>query len=514
MTTRSRQELRLLALTAIIPLGVASCVDGVPLEAPIEGPVAGDVEAIDDQADEAAITASFGPSLLDRALRRRLRRAGVEPVELPPPQDPALVELGRNLFFDREIAGTRNIACSTCHNPLTGTADGQSQSRGQGAIGLGPSRRGEGDLVGVIGPRVFVDGDGFEFFEFLPRNALSLWNRGVPGFDVMFWDGRLEGNAEDGFVSPAGPDLTPQNFANALALFSIFPITPDQEMRGFPGQDDRFGDANEIAGGGDGPFDPPPIGNGDFTTIWNLVTARIASPDSGYAELLDAAFPTRDPEDLDITDLGAAMGAFQTEAFVALDTPFDRFLAGDNDAMSTAAKRGALLFYGRANCASCHSGGLLSDLDFHNIAAPQVGPGRPATAPLDIGRAETTGDPSDRFKFRTPPLRNVELEGPWFHNGAYASLEDAVRHHLDPEGALATYDDSQIAFELIGTFMPELNDELLSTLDPALGVRGRPLREREIQDLMAFLSALTDPSSLNMFDVIPDSLPSGLLLAD
>ena len=424
----------------------------------------------------------------DFFLRYKLSQNNVYPVTPPKQQDPALVELGRNLFFEKEISGRRNISCSTCHSPLLGSADGQSQSRGQGTIGLGPARRQDGD----------------EFFEFLPRNTLSLWNRGVEEWTVMFWDGRLSGSPEEGFVSPAGED-TPQIFSSALAAFSIFPITPDQEMRGFPGQLDVFGQPNEMAD----------LTNDDLTDIWPLVTARVVNH-PGYDELLANAFPDIPESELDITHISEAIGAFMTEEFTALNSPFDRYLAGDNRALSESAKRGALLFYGRANCASCHSGGLQTDLEFHNIGAPQVGTGRAENVPLDLGRGAINGNPEDNFKFRTPSLRNVELEAPYFHNGAYANLEDAVLHHLNPAVALANYDDSQVEPELVGTFQndPETIDALLSNLSPNLKVYGRPLGKRDIKDLLSFLSALTDPSSLNMLDTIPDKLPSGLPLAD
>lgn len=429
-----------------------------------------------------------GSSRIDRVLRNTLRNNNVYPVQAPAQQDPHMVELGRQLFFDKELSGRRNISCATCHSPVLGSADAQSQSRAQGAIGLGPSRRQDGD----------------ERFDFLPRNALSLWNRGVPGWDVMFWDGRLSGNAQDGFISPAGAD-TPQDFTNALGAFSAFPITPDEEMRGFPGQTDVFGEVNEL---GD-------LADDDFVQIWELITARIVN-NPGYDELLDSAFPFVSQDDIDIADISNAMGSFMTEAFTALDSPFDRYLAGNNRAMSNSAKRGALLFYGRANCSACHSGSLQTDFDFHNIAAPQVGTGRGPSAPLDLGRGAITGDKNENFRFRTPSLRNIELEGPYMHNGAFRSLEDTIRHHLDPVASLENYDDSQVEFEIAGTFQNDPNTLffLLSTLDPALAIDGRPLRDSDVNDLLSFMSALTDPSSSNLFRLVPDSVVSGLPLAD
>ena len=425
---------------------------------------------------------------IDTLLYQKLRVYNITPVTPPAQQDLALVELGRNLFFEKEISGRRNISCATCHSTVLGSADAQSQSRGQGPIGLGPFRRQNGD----------------EFFKFLSRNAISLWNRGVPGWDIMFWDGRLGGNPQDGFFSPAG-DATPQTFSNALAAFSIIPVTPDEEMRGFPGQLDVFGNVNEMS----------ELSNDDFTQIWPLVTARVTNH-PGYDELLANAFPNIPEENLDITHIAEALGAFMTEAFTALDSPFDRYLAGDASAMSTSAKRGALFFYGPGDCVKCHSGSLQTNFDFHNIAAPQVGTGRGTFAPLDIGRAEVTGNIIDKFKFRTPSLRNIELEAPYFHNGAYTKLEDAVRHHINPALALEIYDDSQVEPELIGTFQddPLTISLLLSTLDPRLKVFDRPLNDSQMSDLLAFLSALTDPKSINLLDIVPDSLPSGLPLAD
>ena len=421
---------------------------------------------------------------LDLYLTSLLRSNDVRSVPKPPKQDPALVKLGQSLFFDKELSGPRSISCSTCHNPFLGTADGQTLSRAQGAVGLGASRR--------HGPLSL----------FLPRNAIELWNRGVEGWDTMFWDGRLGQDANGVFFSPAG-DVTPQGFTNALAAFTIIPITPREEMRGFVGELDRFGRPNELG----------TIEDTDFVGIWDGVVARVKNI-AAYREQIEAAFPSKSVDDFNIVDLANAVGAFETEAFTALNSPFDHYLAGDVSAMSDAAKRGAVLFYGKAQCSSCHVGALQTDLKFRNIAAPQVGTGRPGFEPLDLGRAEQTGLQGDRFRFRTPSLRNARLNGPYMHNGAYAKLEDAVKHHLNPAAYLRSYDDSQLEPELRGTFQddPALIAELLNTLDPNLSTL--KLSKSQFKDLMAFLDALTDPNSLNLFDTIPDSVPSGLPLAD
>lgn len=91
-----------------------------------------------------------------------------------------------------------------------------------------------------------------------------------------------------------------------------------------------------------------------------------------------------------------------------------------------------------------------------------------------------------------------------------------MRHHLDPESALLSYDDFQVEPELVGTYQNDdaTMDMLLGTIDPLLAVEGDPLTEDEISDLMAFISALTDPSSLNLLHLVPDSVASGLPVDD
>jgi cytochrome c peroxidase len=141
----------------------------------------------------------------------------------------------------------------------------------------------------------------------------------------------------------------------------------------------------------------------------------------------------------------------------------------------------------------------------------RIGPGKPPSTPLDFGFGNISGDPSDRFAFRTPPLRDVVVTGPWMHNGAYTSLAGAVLHHLDPAGALLSYDASQLSPAL----RPSVRDDpataaaVLATLDPL--VRTPPaLSEEGLDDLMAFLGALTSPTLELLPLVIPDEVPSGL----
>ena len=159
------------------------------------------------------------------------------------------------------------------------------------------------------------------------------------------------------------------------------------------------------------------------------------------------------------------------------------------------AKAGALLFYGEAGCGECHSGVLLTDQAYHNIAAPQLGPGKDESG-LDYGRYLETEDPADKFAFRTPPLRNVALTGPWLHNGAYGSLEEAVRHHLNAAESLQDYGADQLPplFRQALRSEPEVIAMVLDTLDPLVEEQ-RELTAEEFEQLMAFLQSLTSPSA-------------------
>ena len=93
-------------------------------------------------------------------------------------------------------------------------------------------------------------------------------------------------------------------------------------------------------------------------------------------------------------------------------------MASDASVISDRAKSGAILFFGKAKCAVCHSGPLFSDFEFHALAVKQTGPGVDLTGE-DLGRYHATNDTKDRFKFRTPPLRNVTLTAPYFHDGIW-----------------------------------------------------------------------------------------------
>lgn len=154
-------------------------------------------------------------------------------------------------------------------------------------------------------------------------------------------------------------------------------------------------------------------------------------------------------------------------------------------------------------------GATLSDQRFHNTALPQFGPGH-GNGPSgtdDFGLFNVTGAVSDRFRFRTPPLRNVELTAPYGHAGQFRELRDFVDHYSDAAVKLRGYDPSQLDPLLQATLLAN-TEEILATLDPELeGLAFPP----EVADrITAFLFALTDERARSLGHLPPPSVPSGL----
>ncbi|MBX7195229.1 MAG: c-type cytochrome [Sandaracinaceae bacterium] len=400
-------------------------------------------------------------------LRGELVAAGVfSPRSLEVGKDD-LVTLGQMLFFDRELSGSRNIACATCHLPALHAGDARHLSIGQ---------------------------DGAR----LSRSVIEPFNRSFA--TSMFWDGRIE--ERDGEI--VAPLPLPEGIETLLEAQALFPLLDRHEMRGMAGDHAEDGRANELA----------MLDDEASEAIWSAIVARIVAIE-GYRALLASAFPGVTIEDITIVHLARAIAAFESHLWELTDTSFDRFLGSvsnppDEGAMAEPERRGAELFFGDAGCARCHSGPLLSDGAFHAIGVPQIGPGRDALH-QDEGRFAVTRDPADRFAFRTPSLRNVSLTAPYMHDGAFVRLEDAVRHHLDPEGSLAAYDGSQLSPDLQGQIHFELSPLIAAAIDPEV----RPLRalsDEELWDVVFFLGTLSSQTeqALGPEAGIPRSVPSGL----
>lgn len=420
----------------------------------------------------AAAAAPHDPELV--ALVRALAVSrGIGALPAPPPVRPALARLGRMLVFDKILSGNRDISCMTCHLPALGTGDGRSLAIGQGATGLGPDR-------------LHPEG------AFIPRNAPPLFN--LHTLTSLFWDGRIFVDQQGRLQTPAGPqitdDMAPVFEFGVVSAIGMFPVLSREEMRATAG--------NELAA----------IPDDDRPAVWRALMDRLGdSPE--YRQLFQAAYPGRHFEDLTFAHASNAMAGFFLSELTFRDSPWDRFLGGNDRALSGAELAGAQTFLS-IRCSLCHNGPALTDNLFHNVAVAQFGPGQ-GDGPSgrdDFGRMRVTGDPADRYRFRTTPLRNVEITGPYGHDGAFTGLRDFIDHYSESHVKLRTFDPRGLEPLLQGTLLPNAEDVLL-TRDPILD--GVVLPPEIVDQLTAFMAALSDPRSKNLRQkMTPPRVPSGL----
>ncbi|MBL4873782.1 MAG: cytochrome-c peroxidase [Rhodobacteraceae bacterium] len=393
------------------------------------------------------------------------------------------IALGQLLFYEPILSGNKNIACATCHNPEFGTSDGVSLTLGEGGIGLGPKRRSNPDNL----PEQRVG-----------RNAPALFNLGAAEFTSMFHDGRLElDDAQpSGIRTPLDAEMV-EGFDSILSAQAMFPVLSGDEMAGQYSENDvskavRKGFLTQKGG------------------AWDIIASRVAGTPE-YRQMFDGVIGQREIRFTDISNMIASFVAFEWRAD---DSPFDRYLNGQELPEETAV--GLELFYGKAGCSTCHSGRFQTDQNFYAIAMPQIGPGKAARFEnhhRDVGRIRVTGQAGDAYKFRTPSLRNIAATGPYGHDGAYATLEGVVRHHLDPINSLNSYDRSQ-------AILPDLASAddwtiLESPVDMAAIASANELEpialdDTEVDAILAFLQSLSDETSLKGRLGVPDRLPSGL----
>jgi cytochrome c peroxidase len=433
---------------------------------------------------------------LVRSTRASIASRGITPVTPAPNVRPELVKLGQALAFDKILSGSHDVSCMTCHPSEFATGDGRHLSMGVTGHGSGPERTGN-----------FLQGEE-------GRNSPPFWNLHV--MPKLFWDGRVEQLANGFIKTPGDVHLTPAMRAvfefGAISALPMFPVTARDEMRG-------FGSANDLA----------LIDDNNLPAIWTSLMARLGAIPQ-YRAMFEAAYPGTSFSNMTFAHASNAIGGFIVAKFEARNSPWDEFLDGDDRALDTEALRGAEVFM--RTCVNCHSGSVGSDLAFHNTALAQFGPGPRSggNGPSgidDFGRERVTGLVTDRYAFRTTPLRNVEFTAPFGHTGEIVDLRDFIDHysaHFDANGApigaipgpaqnLREYDATQIDARLQPTLLDNTND-IITHIDP-LFAAGSPIRPEFVDPITAFMFANTDQESIvGALDVIPLTVPSGLPVAD
>lgn len=308
---------------------------------------------------------------IDLARVAKTPQLGLPPLNESQQHEPnaAQIALGRKLFFDRRLSRNKTMSCAMCHIPEQGYTSNELKRP-----------------AGFEGRQV-------------KRNAPTIVN--VRFYDTLFVDSR----------------------EHTLAQQVWSPLL----------------DANEM--------NNPSVGS----------VIEQVNQDPEYLTLFKQAFGRR----ADMLTIGVALAQYQ-QSLVAGDSDFDRFFyGGDTTALSELAQRGLALFQGKAACATCHTLGkkhaLFTDQQLHNTGvgyqasmarnrdpiAVQLAPGVKTTLdpqviaavgeqkPNDLGRYEVTLNPDDRWKFRTPSLRNVALTAPYMHNGEFLTLKEVITFYND-----------------------------------------------------------------------------------
>jgi len=443
-------------------------------------------------------------STLERRLGRRI--------------NPKLANLGRLLWFDTLHSLHHDNTCGGCHSPTNGFGDSQ-------AIAIGVQNN------GIVGP----DRTG-------PRNQRrSPLVINTAFLSALMWNGRFSAPSGDPFDNSLGFHFPPPEddvrfpprsriFRHLLQAQAHIPPTEMVEAAGFAGvcRPEDLGSASPFCQFDDGLGEmvPLPDASGFRNEPIRQQGLELLNGTPEYRRLFGEIFPAvARGQPIDFNMFGLAIAEFEFTLTFA-NAPIDRFARGHADAMTDAEKRGALLFFGKAKCVSCHAvAGDANEMftDFKNRVAgvPQIAPAFGAgTGNMifdgpgqdeDFGLEQVTGDLADRYKFRTAPLRNLAVAPAFFHNGAFRRLEDAIRHHL------GVYDSARHYDPVAAGVAPDLAHRR-GPIEPVLARLDRSLRDpidvnrTELSDLVAFVrDGLLDERARkeNLCQLVPQSVPSG-----
>ncbi|WP_299464883.1 cytochrome c peroxidase [uncultured Microscilla sp.] len=355
------------------------------------------------------------------------------------PQDPknpltvAKVKLGQMLFHETALAikpkqevGMNTYSCSSCHHAGAGFQAGVKQGIGEGGTGYGSN--GEGRTKHTDYPDNMIDVQ--------PLRSPSAMNSAYQ--QVMLWNGQFGATG-----------------LNAGTQANWTPGTPIATNHlGYEGVE-----IQAIAG---------------LTVHRMEVNTAVLFP-MGYKALFDEAFPNV-PEAQRYTNetAGLAIAAFE-RTILASEAPFQKWLKGDLAAMSDAQKSGAILFFGKANCGSCHTGPALSSMSFHALGMSDFsGTGVFGLTPTQItdagkGRGGFTKQPSDMYKFKVPQLYNLSNSPFYGHGGSFTSIKEVVAYKNKAVAQNLQVPQSQLASEFKALDLSETElDQVVAFLQKGL----------------------------------------------
>jgi cytochrome c peroxidase len=371
----------------------------------------------------------------------------------PRPARPEVVELGRRLFMDPTVSRLGRNSCASCHDPERAFSDARARSPDD----KGDTKRHSQTLLDLAGDGFHWDG---EF-----RTVRQLLVARVATAEMA--NAQTEKLAGERVAAARKAGVT-----SAAVKTSPVPGTPVETV-----PTSTYG----VVTPSETPLTP--------------VTERLTE-DGRYAAAFQAAYGS---PSITIDRVLDAMDAY-CASLKSGTNAFDRFLAGDDHALSPAARRGLATFEGKAGCAQCHetqpSGGRapFSDGEFHDtgVAArtdPRWRNGLDGGAPGDAGRGGVTLLPGDDGRFKTPTLRDVAVRAPYMHDATFATLPDVVRYyagggtrHPGLDGKIAKFDVTDAEVADLVAFL----ESLTSDVRPGLAMppaQRKPLRIK-VEDLL------------------------------
>ena len=341
------------------------------------------------------LTSGTAVSAADKSFPEILRTAALANGLLPAKQlfvdtDLSLASVGRQFFQSKNLSLNGRIACRTCHLDAFGSADGLPNAVGIFGAGEGPVRA-------------------FSKGKIVPRNTLPLWGRGGTGFNVFFWDGKVD-FSEQRPLSQFGANVPS---SDPLLTAVHLPPVEIREMIDDDADISRFKTESPK----------------EAQRLYRRIVTRLVETERQTMEELAARLDKRLSQ-VAFRDVARSIAAFIRSEFRLRDTGFHRFVFG-NAKLTPDELHGGLIFYGKGKCVNCHTGPHFSDFNFHTVPFPQLGFGKNGFG-VDYGRFNVTFDPKDLYKFRTPPLINVASTAPYGHSGSLTTVRDAIVAHYDP----------------------------------------------------------------------------------
>ena len=458
-------------------------------------------------------------SSLDERLARVLRQHGftgrVESTledRLGRRIDHQLANLGRLLWFDNVHSLHRDNTCAGCHSPTNGFGDTQSIAIGVDNNGLVGGNR--------VGPRN-------------QRRSPLVINTAF--YPKLMWNGRFFANAAPGrdlgdpfsnmfgFTFPAPEGLSLGYHDHLLQAQAFIPPTELVEVAGFTGTSGTdLSPIFEMFDNGKGLAVPLPDESGFRNHPIRMKGLEILNATPGYRLAFGKIFhDVKRGAPIDFDMFGRAIAEFEFTLTFAT-APIDRFARGQPNAMTDAEKRGALVFFGEGKCITCHatrgrSNEMFSDFENHVAGIPQLAPPFGNSnmvydgpdADQDFGAMQISGDSADKYKFRTAPLRNIAMAPAFFHNGAFARLEDAIRFHVNPS---QPYNPATAGIDkdLRVRIGPRVHE---SYFHPLFQNGGIALSESQLRDVTQFVkTGLLDPRAKKevLCHLVPRVVPSRL----